>query len=61
MEDSRNLHEAAARFHELHARHAREWGDEAIARRAEQRAQRAWERARLSQPQPDGKQRELGD
>jgi len=53
MEDARKLHEAAVRWHMEHARHARERGDGAMAQRAEKRAQRAWERARLSQPQSD--------
>jgi hypothetical protein len=39
--------EEAVRMHETHAAHARQAGDEATARRAEERAARARERLRL--------------
>jgi len=46
----RPLHEEAVRLHEEHAEHARKLGDEATARKAEERAERARVRARLSPP-----------
>lgn len=46
----RQLHEEAVRLHEEHAKHARKLGDEATARKAEQRAERARARGRLTPP-----------
>ena len=46
----RQLHEEAVRLHEEHAEHARKLGDEATARKADERAERARERARLTPP-----------
>jgi sRNA-binding protein len=48
----RQLHEEAVRLHEEHAKHARKLGDEATAKKAEERAERARERARLTPPGP---------
>jgi sRNA-binding protein len=46
----RELHEEAVRLHEEHAEHARKLGDEPTAKKAEERAHRARERARLTPP-----------
>jgi hypothetical protein len=52
MRYGHQFYEEAIRLHEEHARHARQLGDEAMARRADERAVRARWRAQHVRPVP---------